>query len=58
MIKRRTHYKRWPHRTLCWRPGPWLFAVHPFFTARPKLCLYPRRGWSLWWLCFEVACVN
>jgi hypothetical protein len=53
---------RWPGgrrpKTRCWRPGPWLFAAHPFFTWRPRACVYPGRGWSVWWLWFEIARVR
>ena len=46
------------------RLGPWLFAVHGRSTLTPDLQRMTReerasglRGFSLWWLWFEVACV-
>lgn len=42
-------------RGICWRPGRWLFAWHPFFTLIPSIETHPDGGWSAWWLWFEVA---
>lgn len=41
-------------RSLSWRPGNWLFGVHPFFAWRPRI--ESARGYcSLWWLWFELS---
>lgn len=39
------------------RFGPWLFAWAQTtgMSWKPNLDLYPGEGWSLWWLCFELA---
>lgn len=57
-VKRRTYYKRWLHRSRVWRPGPWLFAIHPFFTWRLRVERHLGHGLSVWWLWFEVARVT
>lgn len=43
---------------LCWRPGNWLFAIHPCFTLKPNIEDYDECGWAVWWLWFEVAHVS
>lgn len=45
-------------RSLVWRPGDWLFAIHPEFTLLPNLSQYLGGGWALWWLWFEAAYVR
>lgn len=45
-------------RSLVWRPGDWLFAIHPEFTWWPKFTPWPRRGAAIWWLWFEAAYVR
>ena len=34
------------------------FAKHRMFTLTPRMCFWPDRGWSLWWLWFEVAKID
>ena len=50
-------------RSLVWRPGECLLAVHPFLALRPEWCVYEGLngecvGWSVWWLWFELAWVR
>lgn len=40
------------------RRDDWLFAVHRFFTWKPRVEDYDECGWSVWWLWFEVARVS
>lgn len=41
-----------------YRVGAWLFNVDTPFRLTPSLCLWHKRGWSLWWLTFELARVS
>lgn len=46
---------RFTRSGICWRPGRWLFAIHPFFTALPNSERFPDGGFTVWWLWFEIA---
>jgi hypothetical protein len=54
-MKRRVRHSRWK---CVGRTGPWLLAIHDIFSWRPRVSLYVGRGWSVWWLWFEVARVR